>query len=163
MTVAQGLWQVQILSEVLADQWNDLSDHSTEAAALQSVDRYQVTHPGREYRILRFVVAEIIDPDIRRRPRPTDLEYRIALRTDPAGADPLAHGTPLDDIVVNDVEMFRAEDMGDSWWVCCYLADAERICWTVASDGRWTVTEYPATDEVAYEHVVAARRQGDDG
>ena len=82
MTVAQGLWQVQIRSQMLPDQWNDLSDHSTEAAAAQSVDRYQVTHPGREYRILRFVVAEIIDPTIRRQPRPADMEYGICSCTE---------------------------------------------------------------------------------
>ena len=75
-----AMWQVQVRSQMLHDQWNDLSDHSTEAAALESVDRYHVTHPGREYRILRFVVAEIIDPEIRR--RPTSPEYGVCSCTE---------------------------------------------------------------------------------
>jgi hypothetical protein len=59
--------------------------------------------------------------------------YRIALR--PYGAEGgkgghpetwehEPHVTPLDDIVVNDVSMFRMEDMGDHFWMQCYLAPA---------------------------------------
>ena len=61
------------------------------------------------------------------------LDYRIALRPydseggagqspdewDHDGSGPIS--PPLDDIVVKDVEMFRMEDMGDHFWMCCYL------------------------------------------
>lgn len=44
----------------------------------------------------------------------------------------------LDDVVVRDVSMFRAERMNaDTWWVCCYLDGNERITWNVTVvDGR---------------------------
>jgi hypothetical protein len=80
-------------------------------------------------------------------------DYRIALRPDdPAVPD------RMDDIVVKDVKMFRAEQMDSgSWWVCCYLDDAgdERLTFSVDARCRprrmdWTVTEYPKGDH-AYE------------
>lgn len=46
-------------------------------------------------------------------------EYQIALRYDDLG---------LDDVVVKDVAMFRMERMDDDCvWLCCYLADGQRI------------------------------------
>lgn len=84
-------------------------------------------------------------------------DYRIALRPDDRDADPLGHGVLMDDIVVRNVSMFRAEQMGvDHWWVCCYLDDLdERICWSVRASARpkrlnWITTELP--DDVTYEH-----------
>jgi len=44
--------------------------------------------------------------------------YRIALRRHD-DADP----DLMDDVVINDVSMVRAEQMDhNSWWVCCYMA-----------------------------------------
>jgi len=38
----------------------------------------------------------------------------------------------MDDIVVKDVEMFRAEAMDDdAWWMCCYFANGERVSFHV--------------------------------
>jgi len=82
---------------------------------------------------------------------------RIALRPDEPGDHPMSHDTRLDDIVVEGVEMFRAEAMGgDEWWVSCYLTNGERICWAVTARCRprridWTTTEYPG-GTVDYEH-----------
>jgi hypothetical protein len=73
-------------------------------------------------------------------------DYRIALRPyesnggrggqspadwDHDGGGPVS--PPLDDIVVNDVSMFRMEDMGDHFWMCCYLGGTnhDRICFSV--------------------------------
>jgi len=71
-------------------------------------------------------------------------EYRIALRPD--------HEGQLDDVVVRDVTMFRMEDMGDSWWLCCYLDGGDdRICWDINHrTGRAVVTEWPEGD-ITYE------------
>jgi hypothetical protein len=56
-------------------------------------------------------------------PRP-----QIALRKDSAGE--------LDDIVVQPVDMFRAEFMSDrDLWLCCYLPGGERITWDARLDG----------------------------
>lgn len=91
-------------------------------------------------------------------PRPAD-DYRIALRPDDRTADPLGNGVLMDDIVVRDVEMFRAEQMDDdTWWVCCYLAGEDttnRLAWSVRARCRpkrldWITTEFP--EGVAYEH-----------
>ena len=54
------------------------------------------------------------------------MSARIALRTvedgGGAGKGCPSECTPLDDVVVNDVSMFRAEQMDDNdWWFCCYL------------------------------------------
>lgn len=94
--------------------------------------------------------------------RRTDREsYRVALRPDDRDADPMSYRTLMDDIVVKDVEMFRAEQMdAGSWWVACYLRDCEeRICWNVSSSGRikWVTTEFPAG--VVYEHDLSRTAQ----
>lgn len=72
--------------------------------------------------------------------------YRIALRPDDNG--------DLDDVVVKDVEMFRAEIMDNrSLWMCCYLEGHERVNFWVRVTGRGTlefyVTEQP--HDVPYE------------
>ncbi|MEM9513688.1 MAG: hypothetical protein AAGA42_02435 [Actinomycetota bacterium] len=90
--------------------------------------------------------------------------YRIALRPDDRSADPLDCRTRLDDIVVKDVVLFRAEQLDAStWWVCCYLGPDgdDRITWTVRAAARpkrldWTGYEYPEGD-VVYEHQVVER------
>lgn len=80
-------------------------------------------------------------------------EYRIALRPDDRNEDPFTLA-PLDDIVVKDVKMFRAEQMDpQTWWVCCYLDDERYITFYVSvKDGSlvWTATEFP--NDVKYEH-----------
>ena len=88
-------------------------------------------------------------------------EYRIAIRPDDRDADPMGQGVRMDDIVVRNVSMFRAEQMSSSnWWVCCYLDDLdERICWSVTAQARpkqlnWITTEHP--DGVTYEHDARA-------
>lgn len=75
---------------------------------------------------------------------------RIALRPDSDGL--------LDDVVVENVSMFRMERMDDGiWWLCCYLADSdERIAWSIHSrSGRAIVdaytSEYPQLGPDAYE------------
>lgn len=78
-------------------------------------------------------------------------EYRIALRPDDP-ADP----ERMDDIVVMDVKMFRAEQMSPGeWWVCLYLDGTvdQRLTFSVHARCRprridWTVTEYPDGDHV---------------
>lgn len=84
--------------------------------------------------------------------------YRIALRPDVTGEDPLDPATRLDDIVVMRPTMFRAEQLDAStWWVACYLDDgADRICWNVSASARpkrldWRGYEYPDPG-VIYEH-----------
>jgi hypothetical protein len=38
----------------------------------------------------------------------------------------------MDDIVVKDVTMFRAEAMSDDhWWMACYFANGERVTFSV--------------------------------
>lgn len=76
-------------------------------------------------------------------------DYGIALR--PYGDGRNYKGTPLlDDIVVRDVSMFRAEDMGNGrWWVCCYLKDGESIVFWLTGKKKsidWVVTEFPRGD-----------------
>ena len=76
-------------------------------------------------------------------------DYRIAVRPDQDGY--------VDDVVVNDVSMFRMEDMGDSWWLCCYLAGTdESITFDIAKQrGRSRViakvVEWPELDGLVYE------------
>jgi hypothetical protein len=80
-------------------------------------------------------------------------EYDIALRPDDPAADPTDPETLLDDIVVNDVTMFRAEDMGDWWWMCCFLKDDERLTFCVSKRGGRVIvraTELP--NGFVYEH-----------
>lgn len=94
-------------------------------------------------------------------------DYRIAIRPDVRGDDPMNYATLLDDIVVNHVPMFRAEQMSpESWWVCCYLNDkGDRIAWHVEAKGRprrieWTTVEFP-DGRVKYEHEVDAAKGRD--
>lgn len=73
--------------------------------------------------------------------------YRIALR--PERNDP--RPDVLDDVVVKDVSMFRAEMMDDrSLWLCCYLAgtDERIVFYATAKRGKLilTVTEHPMGD-----------------
>ena len=91
-------------------------------------------------------------------PLPEQPAYRIALRPDDRDADPRAFGVLMDDIVVNDVKCFRAEQMDvHSWWVACYLDNEtmDRICWAVTARSRpnrieWVTTEFPQA--ATYEH-----------
>ena len=84
--------------------------------------------------------------------------YDIALRPH-GGGDPFHRDALMDDIVVNDVVMFRAEQMDvHSWWVACYLNNDthDRICWHVEASARpkrinWTTTEFPE-EPIVYEH-----------
>jgi len=47
--------------------------------------------------------------------------YRVALRPHDGGDPDL-----MDDVVIHDVSMFRAEQMdNNSWWVCCWLAGVD--------------------------------------
>ena len=78
-------------------------------------------------------------------------EYRLALRPD--------HRDPelLDDVVVTNVSMFRAEMMSDKQlWMACYFPDSdERVTfWVTVNKGKLSVTatEYPtASAEFTYE------------
>lgn len=46
------------------------------------------------------------------------------------------HPDEMDDIVVKDVTMFRAEAMSDDvWWMCCYFANGERVTFHVTTTG----------------------------
>lgn len=89
--------------------------------------------------------------------------YDIALRPDVKGANPFSPDTLCDDIVVNNVEMFRAEQMdSEVWWVCCYLKGGERLTFDVRAKNRpnrieWTTVELPQ-GEFTYEHQI---RQSD--
>ena len=86
----------------------------------------------------------------------TDEAYDIALRPD---SPPSATGLSnlMDDIVVNNVEMFRAEQMDTGvWWVCCYLRGGARLTFNVQAKCRprrleWRVTEYPDGDFIYEE------------
>lgn len=80
-------------------------------------------------------------------PSPAD-PYRLALRPGRQGE--------LDDVVVQDVSIFRAEQMNDTtWWMACYLNGTEydQISFGIkVVDGKLEVTvlEYPDAD-VSYE------------
>ena len=94
--------------------------------------------------------------DLLQPPAAPEERYRIALRPDHPDGHPMGHDL-LDDIVVNNIPLFRAEAMSDtSWWVACYLSDADRICWDVRARSKplrieWTVSEFPE-EPVVYEH-----------
>ena len=102
------------------------------------------------------------EPDYRIALRPYDLEGGKSQQpSDWAddGTEPVS--PPLDDIVVNDVAMFRMEDMGGHFWMCCYLDDGpryDRIGFTVRPGRRnkgeprivVEACEYPEGD-VEYE------------
>ena len=102
------------------------------------------------------------------RPKVPDSRYDIALRPDVAEDDPMRYDTLLDDIVVRNVHLFRAEAMDDGeWWVCCYLDPAgdDRICWSVTAKCRprrieWNTTEFPMTTDVLYEHELEGEHSG---
>ena len=71
------------------------------------------------------------------------MAYRIALRDD-------SHGD-LDDVVVNRVEMFRAEMMSDTeLWMCCYFPGSdERLTFNVRATrrkGRKLALEFTAVE-----------------
>jgi hypothetical protein len=55
---ADPIFQVQVKS---AHDWIDLMETSTERNARQSADRYRDSHPERQYRIVRFEAAEVIE------------------------------------------------------------------------------------------------------
>lgn len=69
---------------------------------------------------------------------------RLALRTDQEGL--------LDDVVVRDVSMFRAEMLtSNTLWLCCYLpgtgVDGDRIAFEVTARGNelhFRVSEEPS-------------------
>lgn len=70
--------------------------------------------------------------------------YRIALRNDDRGA--------LDDVVVCDVSMFRAEMMDNkTLWMCCYFPDSDQriTFWIRSRRGPldFDVTEEPSESE----------------
>lgn len=84
-------------------------------------------------------------------------EYRIALRPYDVAAEGPGWKAALDDIVVNDVSMFRMEDMGTWFFMCCYLNgedDGDRIAFAVRRGRKGEphivvlVTEAP---DVVYE------------
>lgn len=56
-------------------------------------------------------------------------------------------GNP-DDIVVggDEIEMFRAEDMGDWWWISIYFKNGEQLTWHTPR-GKWSQIETPAEFE----------------
>lgn len=93
-------------------------------------------------------------------PRP---DYRIAIRPHD-GYDPTDDAALLDDIVVKQVPMFRAEQMDErTFWVACYLDEdaGDRICWNVQARSKplrleWTMSEWPDSEHV-FEHEVAAK------
>lgn len=97
-----------------ARAWRDLINPNTEAGRLS----------------LDPAVTELLDAVGGLDPDPDDA-YRIALRTYDDHGGP-AHGPPwpgefegtsppLDDIVVNGVSCFRMEDMGERFWMACWL------------------------------------------
>ena len=66
----------------------------------------------------------------------------------------------IDDVVINDVKMFRLERMSDThFWLCCYTADdekderyGERIVFQVGiEDGKLIVTGDEGADKVPGE------------
>jgi hypothetical protein len=92
-------------------------------------------------------------------------DYRIALRD---------HNGRLDDVVVNDVSMFRAEMMDDTTlWMACYLpGTTERVSFWVRATRRkgqkmrleFHVTEWPNDPAITYEddeqRTLPSRRKG---
>lgn len=69
----------------------------------------------------------------------------IALRPNQTGQ--------LDDVVVEQVEMFRAEQMDTNlWWLCCYLKNGERITWYMKHTNKGLVMKLVESPEkVEYE------------
>ena len=117
------------------------TDTELAARALLALEELAIrTAPGARRDALWAAVREL---------RPYTPGYRIALRPD--------HDGYLDDVVVSDVSCFRMEDMGDSWWLCCYLADSDdRVVFDVRTSGTKrrlavTVVEAPDPTVVTYE------------
>lgn len=92
-------------------------------------------HDAVEENLLDDVIEEIAE-------RQSDLPH-MALRPDSEFPD------ELDDVVVKDVTMFRAEAMShNEWWLCCYLPNGERITFWINKASRparivMTATEIP--------------------
>lgn len=92
-------------------------------------------------------------------------DYRMALRSVEEWEDP----DRMDDIVVNDVSMFRMEQMSERhWWMQCHLGPGydDYITFDVYWDRKLKevvvrVTEYPAGDHV-YEDDESAERAKQD-
>ena len=100
------------------------------------------------------VVAEIL-AELENPPSDRLGAYRIALRPHYTieGAE--------DDIVVNDVECFRMEQMDRRvWWACCYLRGEDmgnRIAWDIRWDYKTREVVVRTTEEpegVVYEEHV---------
>ena len=81
---------------------------------------------------------------------PKNRPYDIALRPDdPADPD------LMDDIVVNNVVMFRAEQMDrDSWWVSCTLRDGEELVFDVRAKAKPTRIEWRVQDRPFGSHFI---------
>jgi hypothetical protein len=83
------------------------------------------------------------EPETQKAPR-RSRGYQIALREDDLG---------LDDVVVEDVAMFRMERMDtDHVWFACYLADGQDIHFDLWVEGK--TIKYKAREplpRVAYE------------
>lgn len=123
--------------------------------------RERSSRPCARYGCKRDTVAEVADGDrwspvceehqaeaweagrlIRKAQNPLTTTPVMALRPD--------HEDPelMDDIVVENVATFRAEDMGDSWWVQCRFANGDDVTFSVRALCRprrieWTVTNMP--------------------
>ena len=68
----------------------------------------------------------------------------------------------LDDIVVKEVEMFRAEAMSNTvWWMCCYFRNGERVTFHVGIDAKPKRVHVSATEMPAeWVDLDADERQG---
>ena len=73
-------------------------------------------------------------------------DYDIALRPDEL------HPDEMDDIVVRNVSLFRAEAMSDkSWWMSCFLADGQEVVfWITIKKKRIVVL---CTDQPGHGYV----------
>lgn len=141
------------MTDLESDRRNPSFDPATVVHLVAELDRAKATIVTQHDRIrdLESQLADLtttIEDLTHHRPAPDRQAraYRIALRPD-------EHGY-LDDVVVHDVDMFRMEDMGDSWWLCCYLSATgeNRICWSLRIEGGRivaTITETPT--DATYE------------
>jgi hypothetical protein len=86
-------------------------------------------------------------------PEPPPRLPRIALRKDDTGE--------LDDIVVEDVHMFRMEFMSDNTlWIACHLTNGETISWWCSSRKRLKLTQ---SELPPYEDWDAPAQKGGSG
>ena len=53
-------WQLQIKSEMLDDEWNVITEHSTEPWALERLEAHRIAHPARTYRVVRYDLAHVV-------------------------------------------------------------------------------------------------------